>query len=232
MGWLARVVPLVLSFTAACAHVEEVRVRQVLDDESVRLTETPRPELSHARVKATLSGGGLALLVRAESRCLVQFAERIRTRERVRRPPSAAALAAEASLMAIGLAVGIGLRRGSSADGDLDGGDVVGVTALAVGMGSGVALGVDASRYSDTEVESTRLVPEAAPRVVPCERRGTRPTRAELITPAGRRFVTLLDGMGRGGVRLPDDIWVDDQVDFDVKVDGALVQRLVIVRPQ
>ncbi|MBI3206488.1 MAG: hypothetical protein HYZ29_33435 [Myxococcales bacterium] len=229
MGWLGRIAPIALVWCVACAHVDETRVRSVIDEESLRLSETPRPDLARARVSARLSGPELELTVRSEPRCLVQFAERVRVRERVRRTPSAAALGAEAALMALGLAAGIGLRRGSS-DGEVGARDVLGVVALSGGLGAGVALGIDASRWSDTEIESTETVPDDEPRVAPCKVPVALAVRAVLVNRAGRALVVPLDGLGRGRARVPDDFWEQAQLDLDVKVDGVVVQRLVLER--
>jgi len=222
-------VPIVVACTAACAHVDETRVRRVVDEDSLRLSETPLPDRARARVSAKLSGSVLELTVRTEPRCLVQFAERVTVRERVRRTPRAATLAAEASLLALGLAVGAGLRQ-SSPDDEVGARDLFGVAALAGGLGAGVALGVDASRWSDTEVEISETVPDPEPRVAPCRVPVAPARRALLVTRSGRQLAVALDGLGRGRARVPDDLWVDDQLDLDVQVDGVVVERLVVER--
>lgn len=223
------VAPLCLVFVSACAHVQETHTRQILSEESVRLAETPRPDLSRAVVRGTLSGRELRLSVSAEARCIVEFGDRVTARERVRRVPSATTLAGEAVLAGVGLSAGAALRR-SSPDDEVKGRDVVGVIALAAGLGAAVALGIDASRHSDRQTVATTTVPDGEARVAPCRGRGARPTRVELATPGGRRFVARLDGFGRGRLSLPDDVWSDDQVDFDVWVDGVLVRRLLLTR--
>lgn len=231
MRFLGRVALLAFVVTSGCAHVKETRTREIIDDQSVRLSEIPRPDLARLGVRATLSGRTLSLTVGAEARCIVTFAERVTTRESVRRVPDATTLAGEATLAALGLVVGIGARRASSG-GTVQARDVGGVAALSLGLGAGVALGIDAGRYSHTTTVRTRTLPDGAPRVAPCRRGGPAPRRVELTTPAARRLSAPLDGFGRARLELPDDIWVDDRADFDVRVDGVVVRRLELGRPR
>lgn len=203
----------------------------MLNEESIRLSEASRPDLSSPRLRATLTGDQLSVAVLAESRCVVQFAERVTTRERVRRQPSPGALAGEAVLAGVGIGVGIGAWRGSEG-GSVSGRDVVGVLALTAGLGAAAALAIDAGRYSRTESVETETTPEAHARVAPCKGRGKRASRVELVSVTGRHFSVPLDGHGRGRLRLPEDVWLDGRVDFDVRVDSVPVERLVLERPR
>ncbi|MBK7579105.1 MAG: hypothetical protein IPI67_02775 [Myxococcales bacterium] len=227
---LAQVAFWVASLQFGCAHVQETRTREILEDESVRVSETERPELNQIQVRATLNGASLSVVVSGGPRCVVQFRERALVRERVRREPSPSTLAGEAVLMGVGVGVGIAARRQSSSD-QVRGSDVLGVLSLAAGLGAGVALAIDGSRFSDSQSVREETTLEPAPRVVPCEHKQRRsPARVELRTPSGRRFVAPLDGFGRGRLNLPESVWVDGRADFDVWVDGVSVQRLIIKR--
>jgi hypothetical protein len=221
--WLS---PLLLLPALGCAQVRETQTRTVLDAQSVRLSEVARPDLSRPNLRVTLSGRELALTVTGEARCVVQFGERVTVREHTVRVPSATTLAGEAVLMGVGLIVAASNFRANASDGR----EVLGPLALIGGLGAGVALGVDASRHADHESVETTTEPDGPPRVAPCERRASRATKVELVTPAGRRFVAPLDGFGRGRVTLPDDVFADGAVDFDVRIDGVVVRRLVLRR--
>jgi hypothetical protein len=160
---------------------------------------------------------------------VVQFGERVTVRERVRRSPAPAVLAGEAVLAGAGLIVAAGVRR-SSADDSPDGRDALGIGALSLGLGAAVALAIDGSRYADHEIVTSTIEADGRARVAPCAVPGRRPTRVELRTPGGRSFTSPLDARGRGRVRLPDDVWADDGVDFDLLVDGVVVRRVTFLR--
>lgn len=223
MRWLPA---LLLLPALGCAEVRERQTRTVLDAQSVRLSEIPRPDLSRPELHATLSGRDLALAVRNEARCVVQFGERVTVREHTVRVPSPTTLAGEAVLVGVGLFAAASLSRAEEGKRR----DVLTSLALAGSLGAGVALGVDASRHTNRVSVETTTEPDGPPRVAPCERRGSRAARVELVTPTGRRFVTALDGFGRGRVSLPDDVFTDGAADFDVHVDGSLIRRLVLRR--
>jgi hypothetical protein len=222
-----------LAALAGCAHVSESTTREILAREPVRLSELPQATLDRLDVVHSLSGQMLVLRVTRHERCVVDMAERQRVREHVVREPRQSSIAGEAVLFGAATATAIA-AFGSEDDGNsgaLRRPDVVGATAVAVALASGVALAVDASRYTNEIHERVVVVAKKKKRVADCEKQGPSPRRVELVTRGGRRFSAGLDGLGRTELRLPEDIWPEDgRLDLDLFVDGTLQRRLIVTR--
>lgn len=219
--------------STGCAHVTETRTHVVLASESVRLAEIPQADLDRVSVEHRLVGDDLVLRVVRQERCVVDLAERHLIKERVVREPRQSSLAGEAGLLGVGTAAAITAFESSSDDegSGIRPSDVIGVTALAIALASGVALTVDASRHSDRTETRTVVTPSKEQRVAACEKRSAPPQQIELVTVGGRRFSAGLDGHGRARVRLPKDVWPEDgRLDLDLVLDGAPVRRLVVLR--
>lgn len=215
-----------------CAHVTETRSRQVMYSESVRLAEVPQAALDQMAISHTLSGRDLSLRVVREERCVVDLGERQLVRERVVRKPRQSSLAGEAVLLGAGVATAFAAFESSDdSGGSVRPTQVIGVTAVAVALASGVALAVDASQYSDRTTTKVVVTPRKEQRVAACEKRTEGPRQVELVTQSGRRFSSGLDGHGRAKIRLPDDVWPEEgPLDLDVLVDGAPARRLIVTR--
>ena len=201
-----------LILLTGCAHVAETRTRTVLGTESVRLGEIPQADLDRVSVEYRLVESELVLRVVRQERCVVDLAERHLIRERIVREPRQSSLAGEAVLLGVGTAAAVTAFESSSDDegSGVRPSDVVGVTALAIAVASGVALTVDASRHTDRTETRSIVTPRKEQRVAACEKRSAPPQQLELVTPNGRRLASGLDGHGRARVRLPDDLWPDD----------------------
>lgn len=217
---------------AGCSSITETRTRQVLDTQSIRLSEQRRVEEKPMVSVLRVGASELELGARMNERCLVQFGEREVVRESVVRAPNRNLL----GLGAVGIGVGTGTALysvSSSRDSDtLTTMDYVGLGGIAVAVASGVYLAVDAKRATRSEVVRKFQTTDREERLAPCSEPPPVPGRIELRTDDGRRFVSSIDGSGVARFRLPADFWkAGPRVEVSVRVDGRPGPGLVLERP-
>lgn len=213
-----------------CATIHETRTQQVLDEQSVRLSEQRAPEQREYQLSPRWRAHQLDIHVDTSERCLVVFGERRRVREKIVRSHSGTTTALEIA----GLGAGsVAFLYGGGKTADAGGGPPAVAFVMLAGLGlavaSGVALAVDTKLSSDYELEHTVEPVASEERMAPCSQRGSRPQRIELTTDRGRRFLSSIDGRGIAHFQLPADLWGDSPtVTLRVMVDGHSSDPLVL----